>query len=341
MLLAVIFPGEGWAEQLRVFIGDSAHPVVSGEAWLVANRWGAYPGVLVATIKNGKLQPRMHVQFPEYWDQASDYKLLLALADRTVGPAASMYEESAYGADEKRPEFLRGFKTVYLSPPIPGNQLGRDWPAALDGIGHRTGSNLLLPLPVRRTIRLLYPDGTPLANSRMQALLFGSDWNHCGGDAGIDMGSFTTNHKGELDIVAPAAPLALLTSYYKVENGGPAGMAFFLEEGLIVGGEPAINVKELWTLPQHDYVVRLRTAGNQPIAHARLNACMNLDICGDGCGPIPVPDSDASGAIRFRHEDLREMNGLTVIRADGKKRDLTNSEMHDLLTTYHLDLRWD
>jgi len=100
-------------------------------------------------------------------------------------------------------------------------------------------------------------------------------------------------------------------------------------------------VKQLWTLPQHDYVVRLSTTKNQPIAHAHLTGCMNFDGCGAGCGPIDAAESDASGTIRFRERDLRVMRSLTVVSAEGKERNLTDSEMHDLLSTYQLDLRWD
>ncbi|HVC90602.1 MAG TPA: hypothetical protein VND66_08270 [Acidobacteriaceae bacterium] len=339
VLAAMIGPGEAWAQPLRVLFGDSAHPVVSGEAWLIANRWGAYPGVLVATIQNGKLQPRLSVKFPQYWEQASDYKLLLAVADRPVGPPASVVEDFAYGT-VGRPEYLKRFSTVYLSPPLPAKHLGKDWPAALERVGRFVNGDLVLPLPVRRTIRLLYPDGRPLADVQVPVLLFGSNGNHCGADVGILLGTFTTNREGEINVVAPRALLDLSTSYYEMEAGGAAGETFSLKPYLIIDGEPAITVKKLWTLPQHDYVVRLRTPENQPIAHAHLTACINFEGCG-GCAPIRAPESDSSGTIRFSYDDLREMYRLTVVRADGKERDLTNSEMHDLLTTYHLNLRWD
>jgi hypothetical protein len=340
VLMAMIRPEEGWPHPLRVFFGDSTHPVVSGEAWLIANRWGAYQGVLVATIQNGKLEARPSVQFPPYWEQAFDYKLLLAVAGQPVGPPASLVEDFAYGT-VGAPEYLKRFSNIYLSPPLPAKQLGKDWPTALEQIGHLTGSDLLLASPMRRTIRLLYPDGRPLVSARVPIRLFGSSENHCGVDVGIDLGIFTTNPEGELNVVAPMASLALSRTYYEAEIGGPAGKAFSLKQDLIVGGEKAITVKKLWTLPQHDYVVRLRTTENQPIAHAHLTACINFDGCGAGCGPISAPESDASGTIRFREQDLREMRSLTVVRADGKERNLTDSEMHDLLTTYHLNLRWD
>lgn len=71
-LLVVMFgPLPGMAQSARIFFGDPSHPVVAGEAWLIANCWGNYPSVLVATIRNGKLEARESLQFPEFWDQPS------------------------------------------------------------------------------------------------------------------------------------------------------------------------------------------------------------------------------------------------------------------------------
>jgi hypothetical protein len=340
VLVTMILPSEGLAQPQRVFIGDQTHPVVSGEAWLIANRWGAYPGVLVASIQNGKLEPRSSIEYPPYWEQAFDYKLLLAVADHPVGPPALLLIDDAY-LTVAPPEYLRQFSVIYLSPPLPASQLGRDWPTALERIGHIAGSDLILAPPTRRTIRLLYPDGRPLANAKVPIILYGSRENHCGVPVGIDLGTFATNRRGELALVATSAPLAVLRRYYKVETGGPAGAAFSARGDWTVGGEPAITVKQLWTLPEHEYVVRLRTKESQPVAHAHLTACMNFEGCGAGCGPIRAPESDATGTIRFREGDLRGMRSITVVDADGKERNLTDSEMHDLLTTHHLGLRWD
>lgn len=118
VLVAMFGPLRGIAGPARIFFGDTAHPVVAGEAWLIANRWGAYPGVLVATIRNGQLEVRQSVQFPQYWEQAYDYKLLLAVADRPVGPPASLVEDFAYTAGGE-PEYLKRFSTIYLSPQSP------------------------------------------------------------------------------------------------------------------------------------------------------------------------------------------------------------------------------
>jgi hypothetical protein len=340
VLVATFVPLSGVPRPARIFFGDRAHPVVTGEAWLVANRWGAYPGVLVATIRNGKLEERGSVQFPQYWEQAFDYKLLLAVAAQPVGPPASLIEDFAYGTVEA-PEYLKRFSTIYLSPPLAAEKLGNDWPTGLEQIGHLTGSDLVLPAPTRRTIRLLYPDGRPLAGARVPVSLYGSSQNHCGVAVGIKLGDFATNTRGEVAVVAPNSSLALSIGYFEAEAHGPAGEAFSPRQDVIVSGEPMTTVKKLWSLPQRDYVLRLRTASNQPIVHAHLTACMNFDGCGGGCGPIGAPESDTSGMIRFREEDLRVMRSLTVVSEEGKERNLTDSEMRELLLAYELNLRWD
>ncbi|HXJ93602.1 MAG TPA: hypothetical protein VMT20_12040 [Terriglobia bacterium] len=339
VLLAAFGPLTGSAQPLRIFFGDSTHPLVSGEAWLVANRWGANPGVLVATIRNGELEERPSVQFPPYWEQAFDYRLLLAVANRPVAPPPSLVEDDAYSA-VGTPDYLQRFSTIYISPPLPAKNLGRDWPTALHQIGGLNGGDLVLAAPVRRSIRLLYPDGRPLVGAQVGVRLYGSSRNHCGVAVGITLGTFTTNADGELAVVAPTASLALSIPYYEVNAGGPAGEAFSAMQDLIVGGEPVIIVKKRWTLPEHEYVVHLRSATEQPIPHAHLTACMNFDGCGAGCGPIMAPESDASGTIRFREQDLRSMRSVTVVSEEGRERNLTDLEMHEFLSSYHLDLRW-
>ena len=331
-------PGNAQAE--RMFLNDFAHPVVAGEAWLIANRWGAYQGVLVATVRNGKVETRQAVQFPEYWEQAFDYKLLLAVADQPVGSPSSSVQDFAYGT-VGRPEYLKHFATIYLSPPLTADKLGKDWPTQLQQMGHLSGSDLILPAPARRTIRLLYPDGRPLGGAQVPISLYGSSENHCGVAVGLELGTYATNDNGELSIVAPDSALDLAIQYFEEKAEGPAGNSFTVRQDLVVQGESRTTAKEWWTLPQHDYVVQLRTGKDQPIAHAHLTGCENFDGCGAGCGPISAPESDVWGIIGFRSEDLREMRSISVVSAEGKERVLTNSEMHDLLTSYQVNLRWD
>ncbi|MGB9256730.1 MAG: hypothetical protein WCC25_17965, partial [Candidatus Korobacteraceae bacterium] len=69
LLLATVFPLRGTEPPARIFFEDAKHPVVSGEAWLIANRWSRYQAVLVGTIREGKFEQRKNVQFPQYWEQ--------------------------------------------------------------------------------------------------------------------------------------------------------------------------------------------------------------------------------------------------------------------------------
>lgn len=359
LLLTAVLPLWGMEHPARIFFGDAKHPVVSGEAWLIANRWSRYQAVLVGTIREGKFEQRKNIEFPQYWEQAFDYKLLLAVSDGQVEAPSSFETDNAYafnfasGADPW-PEYLKQYKIIYLSPPIPKDNLGKDWETALKGLGHLAGDELVLPRPSQRTIRFLYPDGKPLAGTEVWVSLYGSSENHCGVAVGIRLGEFVTNADGEIKVIAPDSALVFGLPRgpgdFKEVAGGPTGTAIVGGDDLIVGSEQNITVKRLWTLPEHDYVLKLRTAENQPIAHAHLEGCW---IDPPGCvvpscqpirvpedGPLHPPESDGAGAMGFRHGDLRQLESITVIDAHGDKRSLTKSEMRELLTTYRLNLVW-
>ncbi|MGA8875652.1 MAG: hypothetical protein WB555_08960, partial [Candidatus Korobacteraceae bacterium] len=240
LLLATVFPLRGTEHPARIFFEDTNHPVVSGEAWLIANRWSRYQAVLVGTIREGKFEQRKNVQFPQYWEQAFDYKLLLAISDRQVEAPISFETDNAYsinfayGADPW-PEYLKQYKTIYLSRPIPKDNLGKDWETALKDLGHVTGDELVLPRPSQRTIRFLYPDGKPLAGTRVWVSLFGSNANHCGVVLGIKLGEFVTNADGEIHVIATDSPLEFGLPYFKEVAGGPIGAA------IVRGDDPIVS----------------------------------------------------------------------------------------------------
>jgi hypothetical protein len=326
----------------KICFGDATHPVVSGEAWVVANRWGWYQAVLVGTIREGRFERRANVEFPRYWEQAFDYRLLLAVSGHATGPPARLETDDAYGWFGRRPEYLKDFPTVYLSSPLPKESEGRNWESALETVGRVADGILVLPLFTRRTLRLLYPNGEPLAGRKLLVSLYGSSENHCGVAVGIWLGDFVTDTGGEVQVTAPNCHLAVSTRYYEQVDGGPAGTAYALLDNFIVGGGEATTVRHLWTLPEHEYVVRLWTAAGQPIEHAHLEGCLFRPPCMSGCGPVPVPqrESDASGTIRFRDIDLREMGTMAVVDAAGRRRDLDDAEMRELMTTHRLNLTW-
>ena len=172
--------------------------------------------------------------------------------------------------------------------------------------------------------------------------LFGSARNHCGVALGITLGRHKTNSDGEVSVTAPSCAIAVTVHYFIQKEAGPAGIAFGLRDSLLIGGRQMTTVKRLWTLPEHDYFLRLRTSTSQPVAGAHLEGCLFEPPCMSACGPVGLGlKSDASGVIRFREKDLREMGTLRVVNAQGKERNLTEREMRELMTTYQLSLLWE
>jgi hypothetical protein len=343
-VLLILFSLTGFSNPVprptRILAGTPPAPVVSGEIWLIANRWGAYPSVLMATINNGDLHAREGIQFPPYWEQAFNYKVLVAVSDQPATSAPPLSEDFAYLASG-RPQYLNRFPDIYLSPPLPAQGFGKNWEEALEAIGHTSGDVLILAPPARRTIRLEHLDGKPFVDTEVPVSMYGSNENHCGAPVGIELGTFKTDAKGQISFVATNSSLALSKGFFEQKSGGPAGTMFTFVPYVIVDGDQDITVKRLWELPQHDYVVWLRESDNQPIAHAHFTACNNFEGCGEGCGPLfGALESNGLGVMHFRHEDLREMRSLTLVSAGGQKRDLTDSEMNELLTTHQLHLVW-
>ncbi len=327
---------------MQVLIGTPPHPVVSGEIWMIANRWGAYPAVLAATIKDGRLEPLEPIQFPNYWKQAFSYKVLVAVSSTPTEPPQAAYHDFGYET-VGRPGYLKTFPVLYLSPRLAPQQLGRNWREALDEIGRHGGGILILPPPERRTIRLEYPDGRPLAGRYVRVSLYGSRRNHCGVVVGIDLGGFKTNSRGQISVVATHSALAISASggYFGESKGGPAGTTFTAESAVTVGGEPHITLERLWSLPKYRYAITARSAGGGRVTLRRVEACENVDGCGAGCGPLYTPPrAISSGTVRFRSQDLREMRSITLVDTAGQKRTLTQAEMRQLLTRHLVRVVW-
>jgi len=321
------------AAPLRICYGDPAHPLASGEVWVVANRWGDYPGVLVATIRAGCLVPGPQTARPPHWNDASNYKLIVAVSKVAASPKATI-KELGYEMD------VAPFVAVYLSPPFLS-----EWQTALEALGTKdAGGALVLPPPHRRTFRLIYPDGRPLRYAKIPVELFGSGWNHCGGAAGIPLGAFTTDGDGRLTVVATPGPLAFLREYWIPRENGPANGAWELDTSVITGGADEPVVSRMWTLPEFEYLVNIRTRGGKPVRGVRLEACLWRFPCGAGCGPLPPSNgglsTDANGQMRFRDEDLRRMGQVTAVDREGNRYTLTAPELATLLNDHRLTLLW-
>ena len=321
----------------RVFCGDSAHPVASGEVWLVAHEWGYYPAALVATIRNGTLEPVPEPPPIKGAEHAYDFRLIAAISDRALPPRGLRTTEQAYTED-----LLKEFSSVYLSEPLGKDQQGRDWPSALSRMGVATGQTLILPRPGRRTVRMLFPNGRPFAGARISVSLYGSDQNHCGRPAGIPVGEYQTDRSGRITFTATLGPLALHRSYYSEERAGPAGVRFVLKDGVITGPGPDITENRWWNLSLRSYAVTLRTSAGKPLAGVRLSGCLCNEVCGAVCGPIPLKGaaSSRSGLLRFDNQDLRSMEKITLTSATGEERALSESDLLQLMTTHRLAFTW-
>lgn len=325
----------------RVFLGDSAHPAASGEVWLVAHRWGYYPATLVATIRDGRLEPIPEPEPIELVEQADDFRLLVAVSDRRKPPRGLRTTDRAYGDTEGG--FFAEFPFVYLSDAIPKDRLGRDWPAVLNRMGRVTGGTALtLARPGRRSVRLLYPDGRPLAGEVIAVDLFATYNNHCGRPGGVHVGTFRTDSGGLIRFDAPLVPLVLHLSYHDEANSGPAGFSFVLKAGVITGSEADVTLRKWWELPRRPYVVTVRTRSGQPLPGARLTGCWRHEVCGAVCGPIPIPVavSDGAGLLRFEFFDLRAMETISVLDPAEEERPLGVSELREIMTTGRLTFTW-
>jgi hypothetical protein len=265
--------------------------------------------------------------------------VLIGISDQVMA-APNVLEVDAYAFTQK-PDYAKQFRTIYLSNPLPRAQAGRNWYEALSRVGQLTAHSLVLPLPMKRTVRLLFPDGRPLVGRPFSLSLYGSSSNQCGVAIGIPLGDFITDARGEIAVIATNSSLVLRfgDGYYEEENGGPAGKALTAKSDLVVGGEDEITVRKLWTLPEHDYAVHLRTSEHKPLAQARLKFCSTGGCGSDNCDLQDV-ESDASGLMEFTAEDLRSEGSITVVDRNLKERELTPSEMKQLLTKYELSVDW-
>jgi hypothetical protein len=317
------------AQPERLFLGDASHPIPNGEAWLIANRWGATPAVLVGTIRNGILEKREIQSFPQYWEQAFEYRLLIGGSDSPMPPPQRNETDWGYGLDSPD-DYLKRFQYFFLSPPF-----AKDWVAELNRIG------AIVPRPVRRTIRFLNMDGNPLTAANIVVSVFGSNRSHCGFAGGIKVGTFLTDAEGRISFVAPPSPLAIAYRYSEEQTGGPAGLAFAFRNDLITGSERDMTLRKWWTLPAYDYSVTVRPA--RP--GIRADACLFDIPCGAGCGPVIRANSlrvtNGAGVLRFRARDLREMEHVTLVDSEGDERALTEAEMRELLTAHHVTIAWN
>ena len=147
-------------------------------------------------------------------------------------------------------QYLKQFRTVYLSAPLAAENRGEDWetalkrfyallatgcrccrapPSTLFGFFIRTGSH--------------WEDGgfgltLRLRRQPLRVVL------------GIALGGFVTNADGEIHVIATNSPLVFELSYFKEVARGPTGTGIVHGDDPIVSSEQNTTVKRLWTIPE-------------------------------------------------------------------------------------------
>lgn len=325
----------------QVFLENSSHPIPSGEVWLVAHKWGFYPASLVATIRNGRLDPLRGPAQVASAVGVIDFRLFVAISDHSL-PARELRDvENAYFGDLTDGSHADSY--FYLSDAFKKAEPRSSWMAALSQMGRAAqGGVLILPRPGTRVVRMLYPDGRPFAGARIEVSLFGSAENHCGMPAGVSIGTYETDSNGRISFTAALGPLALDQHYYREESAGAAGVRFVLEAWVLTGPGQNITEQRLWNLPQRPYALTLRTGPGTPLVGAKLSGCLWNEVCGAVCGSIPLGGkaSDSAGLLQFEERDLRSMETISVVNADGEERELNESELRQLMTTGRLAFEW-
>ena len=269
-LLAAAVAAPPPAEVPPICLGDARDPVVYGEVWLVANGWGDYPGVLVATIHDGRLEPDLNIEYPECSGWAENCALAVGVAEKAL-PAGPKVVAAAYGTGPT--ELSRRFPLWYLSARIEEAERPADWTPALTALGRAEAGGVVLPRPEKRGLQLLYRDGRPLEGARVRVSLFGANNNHCGAALGFPLAEPVSDAQGRIAVTAPGGPLALSLNYYEEQPGGPAGTAYALRTDIVTAAERDITLQRIWTLAQRDYALTVRNAGGQPMAGVRLSGC--------------------------------------------------------------------
>ena len=323
----------------RVFLGDTSHPVVYGEVWLVENGWGQYPGIRVAAIRDGRMEPDLSIEYPECSADGQACVLAVGVADKPPAGPELTEAGTAYGTGPS--ELSQRFPLWYLSARIEEAEDPAGWAPALLAMGRAESDGVILPKPEKRTVRLLDPDGRPHAKALARVALFGANNNHCGAAVGFPLGEFVSDAKGQFTLTSTRGPLALSLPHFVEQSGGPAGTAYAPRNDIVTGPDTEITIKRLWTLPEREYTVTVRLAGGAPLAGVRLNGCLWDPPCGAPCGPVGgTAATDSAGVARFRDRDLRSLRNLSLTDSSGKMMYLNLAELRELLTTGRVSVEW-
>ncbi len=309
-----------------ICIGTELEKLTSGTLWLYSYSWYGLQQFKLASIQNGLAVVPLDV----------------SRLKREVDPHPNT---DAYVLVVQTGEHM-----WYRTPDIPQDRFWTDLPGAISSLGKTTTlptgeTQLLLPSPTKRHITLLYPDGRPKAGMDLTVSEFLWNQNHCAVHEGLPLGSFRTDEKGTIEVLAPLVPLYLDVEYLHNVGTGPAGVAYSANSGMKIGPEETVVAKEEWELPGITVELRVLTASGQPRRGVDIYANWNTNTCG---GHDRIGETDAQGTARLELDATFTALGLMIggpysvgdPDAEGKSRDLTDAELRELFSKRKLTIRW-
>jgi hypothetical protein len=308
--------------RFAISIGTESEKVSSGTIWLYSYSWYGLQKFQLATIENG---------------------LAVVLLDteklkREVDPHPNT---DAYVLVVQIGEHL-----WYRTPDISPESFWTDMPGAISSLGQATAvsaaeTRLILPSPVKRHITLLYPNGRPAANAGLTVSVYLWDQNHCAVHMGLPLGTFRTDEKGTIEVLAPLVRLYLEGIYYYENAGtGPAGVAYSHNVGMKLGPEETLVLKEQWELTKNDYLsdevqLRVLTATGRPRSSVDIYVSWRTNTCGGG---DRIGQTDSKGIAQIDLDP--SFTGLELRKPNDESRDLTDDELRELFSKHKLTIRW-
>lgn len=209
---------------------------------------------------------------------------------------------------------------------------------------------LILPSLTKRHITLRYPDGRPKSDTDLTVSVYLWDSNHCGVHTGLPLGTFRTDEKGTLEVLAQRVPLYIDgLHYYHIVGTGPAGLAYSSNVGLRLGHEETIVSREQWELKSGDSIavdIQVLNHLGRPRKNVSIFGNWNTNGCGGG---DRIGRTDANGIAARIHLDptytALSLNIGDLYSADNPKsaantRDITGAELRELFSRHKLTIRW-
>jgi hypothetical protein len=270
---------------------------VDGRLWLYAAGWGWLDRVQLGRVVAGNLKLSLSdAAFPAGWAFAPNQGYLVALETNS----ARWYRSSMIiSHQEPQREAIDRPALRDLLPRLI-EELGS--PKA----GRDVGKTLVLPTQAARRITLLHEDGTPLVGETVGVDLIIWRQNHCGAAVGLGWGSasnaalgtFTTDERGSLSVIAPDAALVLRRRHFPIVDTGEGAALRQAADVVEVPAGSDVTIRSLWSNPPHrEAAIRVLSPTGEPISGLYVDWSINTKTCGT---PIEIAGpSDADGWIRF------------------------------------------